>query len=59
MSYEFGSDRFNRFDVYWIQTNRKSKKSTDRFRIFKHTNKHGMREWRIYEDGRYEKMEGK
>ena len=26
----FGPDRFSRFDVYWIQTNRQTDKQTDR-----------------------------
>jgi len=27
---KFGPDRFSRFDVYWIQTNRQTNKQTDR-----------------------------
>ena len=27
---KFGPDRFSRFDVYWIQTNRQTDKQTDR-----------------------------
>ena len=27
---KFGPDRFSRFDVYWIQTNRQTPKQTDK-----------------------------
>ena len=27
---KFGPDRFSRFDVYWIQTNKQTDKQTDR-----------------------------
>ena len=27
---KFGPDRFSRFDVYWIQTNRQTNRQTDR-----------------------------
>ena len=27
---KFGPDRFSRFDVYWIQTNKQSKKQTNK-----------------------------
>ena len=27
---KFGPDRFGRFDVYWIQTNRQTNKQTDK-----------------------------
>ena len=27
---KFGPDRFSRFDVYWIQTNKQTNKQTDR-----------------------------
>ena len=27
---KFGPDRFSRFDVYWIQTNKKTNRQTDR-----------------------------
>ena len=27
---KFGPDRFSRFDVYWIQTNRQTDKQTDK-----------------------------
>ena len=31
MSYKkFGADRFSRFDVYWIQTNKQTNRQTDR-----------------------------
>ena len=27
---KFGADRFSRFDVYWIQTNKQTNRQTDR-----------------------------
>ena len=33
---KFGPDRFSRFDVYWIQTNRQTDKQTDRQAKFIH-----------------------
>ena len=31
---KFGPDRFSRFDVYWIQTNRQKDKQTDKPNLY-------------------------
>ena len=31
---KFGPDRFSRFDVYWIQTNRQTDKQTDKQNLY-------------------------
>ena len=31
---KFGLDRFSRFDVYWIQTDRQTDKQTDKLNLF-------------------------
>ena len=31
---KFGSDRFSRFDVYWIQTDRQTNKQTDKPNLY-------------------------
>ena len=31
---KFGSDRFSRFDVYWIQTNKQTDKKTDKPNLY-------------------------
>jgi len=31
---KFGPDRFSRFDVYWIQTNRQTPKQTDKPNLY-------------------------
>ena len=31
---KFGADRFNRFDVYWIQTDRQTDKQTDKPNLY-------------------------
>ena len=32
---KFGPDRFSRFDVYWIQTNRQTDRQTDKPNLYK------------------------
>jgi len=31
---KFGPDRFNRFDVYWIQTNKQTNRQTDKPNLY-------------------------
>ena len=31
---KFGPDRFSRFDVYWIQTNKQTNKQTDKLNLY-------------------------
>ena len=35
---KFGPDRFSRFDVYWIQTDRQTNKQTSQIKIFNSLN---------------------
>ena len=45
---KFGPDRFSRFDVYWMQTNKQTNRHPDRQAkfIYRQTNKHPNRQIR-------------
>ena len=45
---KFGPDRFSRFDVYWIQTNKQSDKQTDRQAKFIYRLKRSKTDLRIF-----------